>query len=202
MGSNDFPNPTGVRDFFSFFVWARFLSSAIAQKELFGIFIQHFNLPHLNHYICLILLSGQSLLVTPSLTCSFAAIFTILIPHRRPAPIWPCSSVGRATVVCSGGRGFESHLDQEISSQSFSMWAQKVSFGILLKYFNLTYFYHELSLSVLNSQTLLVTRVFTLNIIQRFRPLNAPDSLLNRSPLFLLSTSTYLISTTNSPYQC
>ena len=129
MGSNDFPNPTGVRDFFSFFVWARFLSSAIAQKELFGIFIQHFNLPHLNHYICLILLSGQSLLVTPSLTCSFAAIFTILIPRRRPAPIWPCSSVGRATVVCSGGRGFESHLDQRFLLSLFPCGPRRYHLG-------------------------------------------------------------------------
>ena len=28
---------------------------------------EHFSLPHLNHYICLIVLSGQTLLVTPSL---------------------------------------------------------------------------------------------------------------------------------------
>ena len=33
-------NPTGVRDFFSFSVWAHFLSRAIAQKVLFGIFIR------------------------------------------------------------------------------------------------------------------------------------------------------------------
>ena len=31
-------NPTGVRDFFSFSVWAHFLSRANAQKVLFGIF--------------------------------------------------------------------------------------------------------------------------------------------------------------------
>ena len=40
-------NPTGVRNFFSFSVWAHFLSRAIAQKGSFGTFIQLFNLPHL-----------------------------------------------------------------------------------------------------------------------------------------------------------
>ena len=38
-------NPTCVRDFFSFSVWAHFLSRAIAQKVAFGIFIQNFELP-------------------------------------------------------------------------------------------------------------------------------------------------------------
>ena len=42
------------------------------------------------------MISGQSLLVTPSLTCSFAA--NNHLNHPRPALIWPCSSVGRATV--------------------------------------------------------------------------------------------------------
>ena len=36
---------------FSFSVWAHFLFGAIAQKVLLGIFIQRFNLPHLNHFI-------------------------------------------------------------------------------------------------------------------------------------------------------
>ena len=40
------------------------------------------------------------LLVTPSLTCSFAVYYDLNYP--RPAPIWPCSSVGRATIICSG----------------------------------------------------------------------------------------------------
>ena len=38
-----------------------------------GYLFEHFNLPHLNHSICLIALSGKTLLVTPSLTCAFAA---------------------------------------------------------------------------------------------------------------------------------
>ena len=38
--------------FFSFSVWVHLLSKAIAQKVLFGIFLEHFYLPHLNHYIC------------------------------------------------------------------------------------------------------------------------------------------------------
>ena len=40
----------------------------------------------------------------------------------RPAPIWPYSSVGRATVICYGDRGFESHQDQRVFF-SFSVWA-------------------------------------------------------------------------------
>ena len=40
---------------------------AFARKELLGIFRQHFNLPHLSHYICLLVLRDQTLLVTPSL---------------------------------------------------------------------------------------------------------------------------------------
>ena len=47
-------NPTGVRDVFSFFMWASFLSRAIAQKVSFRIsVIQHLNLTHLNHYMSL-----------------------------------------------------------------------------------------------------------------------------------------------------
>ena len=58
----------------------------------------------------LIVLSGQTLLITPSITCSFAATYNLNFP--RPAPIWPCSSVGRALVICSGGREFESQRGQ------------------------------------------------------------------------------------------
>ena len=48
MGSNC----TGVRGFFSFSVWTHFLSRAFThQKVLFGIFKEHFNKPHLNHYL-------------------------------------------------------------------------------------------------------------------------------------------------------
>ena len=35
---------SGIRDFFSFSVWAHFLASAIAQKILFGILIRIFQL--------------------------------------------------------------------------------------------------------------------------------------------------------------
>ena len=56
------------------------VSSQIKKKTIsvqtsFVIIVQHLNLPHLNHYICLLVLSGQTLLVTPSLTCSLAANF-------------------------------------------------------------------------------------------------------------------------------
>ena len=46
MGSN----PTGVRDFLSFSAWTHFHSRANAQKVSFGTILEHFNLPHLNHY--------------------------------------------------------------------------------------------------------------------------------------------------------
>ena len=41
--SDLFRNPTEVRDFFSFSVWAHFLSKAIAQKQLSSIFFPRFN---------------------------------------------------------------------------------------------------------------------------------------------------------------
>ena len=46
---------SGVRDLFSFSLWAHFLSRANAHKVIFGIIIiEHFNLSHLNRlYICL-----------------------------------------------------------------------------------------------------------------------------------------------------
>ena len=46
---------SGVRDLFSFSMWAHFLSRANAHKVIFGIIIiEHFNLSHLNRlYICL-----------------------------------------------------------------------------------------------------------------------------------------------------
>ena len=49
-------NPTRVRDFFSFSVWAHFLSRADAQKVLFGIFIRELLLitfKPIYAYVCL-----------------------------------------------------------------------------------------------------------------------------------------------------
>ena len=66
---------------------------------------------NLARYMCLIVLSGQVLLVTPSLTCSFASNYHFNFP--RPAPIWPSSSVGRATVICSVDCKFEPHRGQK-----------------------------------------------------------------------------------------
>ena len=40
----------------------------------------------------------------------------------RPAPIWSCSSVSRATVICSGSRGFESNRNERY----FPCWAKSV----------------------------------------------------------------------------
>ena len=72
------PNPTGVRHFFSFSVRAHFLSRAIAQKALFGLFM--YSTSNFNHYICVLVLNVQTFLVTPSLTCSFAAKLPSLFP--------------------------------------------------------------------------------------------------------------------------
>ena len=86
-----------------------FLGKSLRRCYL-GYLLEHFNLLHLNHYTCLIVLSGQTLLVTPSITCSFAANYHHNFP--QPAPIWPCSSFDRATVICSGSRRFEPHWGQ------------------------------------------------------------------------------------------
>ena len=43
-------SPIWARDVFSFSMWFHFLSSALTQKELFGIFFQHFNLSHKYFY--------------------------------------------------------------------------------------------------------------------------------------------------------
>ena len=55
---------------------------ANAQKALFGIFIQHFNLLHLNHYICLIVLSGQTT-GYPFIYAFICCKFTIFISHDQ-----------------------------------------------------------------------------------------------------------------------
>ena len=61
----------------------------------------------------------------------------------RLVPIWPCSSVGKVTVIRSGGRGFEPHRGQILFSSS--VWAhflsgantQKVLFGIFIQHFKI-----------------------------------------------------------------
>ena len=63
---------------------------------------------HISTTLRLIVLSDQALLFTPSLSCSFTATYP------RPAPVWPCSSVCSATVICSGGRGFECNRGQRL----------------------------------------------------------------------------------------
>ena len=108
-----------------------------------GYLLEHTNLPHLNPYEYLIVLSGQALLVTPSLMCSFAANYHLNFP--RPAPIWPCSSIGRATVSCSGGRGFESLRGQRFLSHS-PCWP--ISFlGLLLRRYYLGFGIRSLQLT-------------------------------------------------------
>ena len=83
-------------------------------------------------------------LVTPSFTCSFAANYYLNFP--RPALIWPCSSAGRATVICSGGRGFRSRRSQRFFSFSVRAHflsraiAQKETFEIfILQHFSMLY---------------------------------------------------------------
>ena len=75
----------------------------------------------------------KEILVTPSLTCSFTANYHLNFP--RPAPVWPCSSVGRATVTCSEGRGFKPHQGQRFILLLWAHFlsranAHKVLFGI------------------------------------------------------------------------
>ena len=75
----------------------------------------------------------------PSLTCSFAANYHLNFP--QPAPIWPCSLVGRVSeVVGSNPLGLRDF--------SFSAWAhflsranaQKVLFGIFFRTLQFTIF--------------------------------------------------------------
>ena len=71
-------NPTGVRDPLSFSVWAHFISRANAQKVLFGIFIRTpYLITFIPLYVCLIMLSSQSLLVSPSHANSFLANYRL-----------------------------------------------------------------------------------------------------------------------------
>ena len=140
MGSN----PTGVREFFSFSIWAHSFLELPPRRYYLGYLLEHFNLPHLKHYKCLTALSSQTLLVTPSLTCSLATNY--LLNSLRPAPIWPCSSVSRATVICCGGRGFEPHRGQRVflflhlGPFLSRATAQKVLFGIFIRALQLTTF--------------------------------------------------------------
>ena len=73
-------------------------------------------------FICLIVLTTActfDMLVICPLICIVPAVsyFCLLFSHcsvfylsvPRRVPIWPRSSVGRTTLICSGGRGFESH---------------------------------------------------------------------------------------------
>ena len=92
-----------------------------------------------------------NLLVTPSLACSFAANYHLILNLPQPAFIWPCGSAGRATVICSGGRGVVRDFF------SFSVWAhflsrvfaQKILFGIFIQNFNIPHLNHYIfSISV------------------------------------------------------
>ena len=93
-----------------------------------------------------------NLTVTPSPTCSFAANYHLNFP--QPAPIWPCSSVGRATVICSWGRGFESQRGQRFFSLSpcgpiffLGLSLRRYYLGYLLEHFNLPYLNHFIKYS-------------------------------------------------------
>ena len=117
----------------------------VVEGAIWDIYIQHFVLPHLNHCACLLMLSGQTLLISPSFTCSFFANFQLNKP--RPAPIWSCSSVVRA---CNGDMFRPARVRIPGTGvryfSSFSVWAHflsraiaqnsKVSFGIFIQHFS------------------------------------------------------------------
>ena len=65
----------------------------------------HEETPFMKTCYLLLMLRDQTSLVAPSLMCSIAANYHLNYP--RSAPFWPCSSVGRARVIRSGGRGFK-----------------------------------------------------------------------------------------------
>ena len=93
--------------------WRQMNTLSLSGKYHLGYFHSTSTYYILNHNICLIVPGGPASLVTPSLTCSLAANYHLNFP--RPAPIWPCSSVGRAMVICSGGLGFDPHRGQRFS---------------------------------------------------------------------------------------
>ena len=119
-------------------MWTHFLSSAFAQKVLFGIFIRSLQLTTFKKQYML------NSAKRPNLT-GYPYTYVLILPQiyhlnfPRSAPIWSCSSDGRATVICSGGRGFESHRGQRFFS--FSLWdhflsrafAQKELFGTIIR---------------------------------------------------------------------
>ena len=87
-------NLSGVRDFFSFSMWDHFLSMAIAQKVLFGLFIRALQLTTLKPLYCIMLNSAQQ----PNLTgYPFTYVFncrkiTILISHDQlPSGLVHCT---------------------------------------------------------------------------------------------------------------
>ena len=92
------------------------------------------------------MLSGQTSLVNPSLTCSSAANYHLTFP--RPAPMWPCSSFGRATVICSGRRGFEPHRGQIFSLfpcgpiSFLGVTFRRYYLGYLIEHFKLPHLNH------------------------------------------------------------
>ena len=77
-------NPTGDTDLFSFSVLAHFLSRAIAQKVLFGTILEHFNLPHLNHYHIVLLFYFSQREVT---TFDYDIVTGKIVNKRQAVPI-------------------------------------------------------------------------------------------------------------------
>ena len=108
---------------------AHFLSRANAQKILFGI-----------------LLSGQTLLLVLHLRVHLPQTYHLSFP--RPAPIWPCSSVGRATVICTGGREFGSN---PVGAQRLFSLCGPISFqGLTPRSYYLEYLLEQFNLPYLN----------------------------------------------------
>ena len=76
--------------------------------------------------ICLFVLSSQALLVTPSLTCLFVANHHL--NYSRPAPVWFCSSVGRASIIYSDVVGTNPTHVRDCFS--LSVWVHFLSMAI------------------------------------------------------------------------
>ena len=85
------------------------------------------------------------------------------ITMQRPSPICPCSSVGRATMICSGGREFESQRAQTF----FSLFLREpISFlGISLRRTYLVYLYNTQFLKLYTSFNMRVIFIIKKNLV-------------------------------------
>ena len=98
-----------------------FLAWAIAQKVLFGILLEHFNLPHLNHcpYITAILPAVHLMNHWCSFKCNFRRhivcwhSFSFSIPYREVSILVDYESVKGGLVIVGGRLGADISLARE-----------------------------------------------------------------------------------------